>query len=125
MPWPIEWLECDSARIDITITKGATKYIKYQFLDGNKNPIDMSLFAGKAQVRDDSRNLLTEFIVTLDSDGWIILELTPEQTNSLTVDPQADKSIIGRYDVLITDNVGRKISPFWGTVSLDYLETEV
>ena len=125
MPWPIEWLECDSARIDITITKGATKYIKYQFLDGNKNPIDMSLFAGKAQVRDDSRNLLTEFIVTLDSDGWIILELTPEQTNSLTVDPPADKSIIGRYDVLITDNAGRKISPYWGNVSLDYLETEV
>ena len=124
MPWPEEYLLMNSARIDIKIVKGATFFFKIGLNKADKTPVDMSGFTGKAQLRDFDRNLLATFTVTTTASGGLYLELLPEQTKAISVVPSNDRSSIGRYDAMVTDELGKKIVPVWGEVVLDLAETE-
>jgi hypothetical protein len=124
MPWPEEYLLIDSARIDIKIVKGASFFFKIVLNKSDRTPVDMSLFTGKAQLRDFDRNLLATFAVTLTNIGELFLELLPEQTLAISVSPSEDRTSIGRFDCLIEDEVGKKIIPIWGEVTFDLAETE-
>lgn len=124
MPWPEEYLLMNSARIDIKIVKGATFFFKIGLNKADKTPVDMSGFTGKAQLRDFDRNLLATFTVTTTASGGLYLELLPEQTKAISVVPSDDRSSIGRYDAMVTDELGKKIVPVWGEVVLDLAETE-
>lgn len=123
MPWPEEYLLMNSARIDIKIVKGASFLFKIVLNKSDKTPVDMSGFTGKAQLRDYNRNLLATFIVTTTNIGELLLELLPEQTSAISVSPSEDRTSIGRFDCLITDELGKKIIPVWGEVIFDLAET--
>jgi len=124
MPWPEEYLLMNSARIDIKIVKGTTFYFKIVLNKSDGTPVNMTGFTGKAQARDFNRTVFADFAVTTTSIGELFLELTPEQTLAISVVPSEDQSTIGRFDTIITDNLGKKIVPVWGEVTFDLAETE-
>jgi hypothetical protein len=124
MPWPEEYLLMNSARIDIKIVKGATFYFKIGLNKSDKTPVDMTGFTGKAQLRDFNRNLISDFMVRLTSIGELYLELSPEQTAAISITTTEDRSSIGRFDAMVTDDIGKRIVPVWGEATLDIAETE-
>ena len=63
------------ARIDLTIYQGATYWQEWTWLDSNQDPIDLSNYIGRMQIREDveSATVLMEILSTGAADKKIYI----------------------------------------------------
>lgn len=101
-----------SIRADFVIDQGTDFATIINIEDDNDEPLDLSSYTGIAQVRrHPTSSTFYSFVVTLGSDGTLILGMNDTVTSSIPP---------GRYvfDCLITDTSDKTTKIIWGTVEI-------
>lgn len=109
-------LKLAGTRVDIEIAKGTTLTIKLKFTNQSGQPVDLTNYTIKADVRrvPTSSTPIVTFSVT-KSDNVAILSLSPEQTMSLTAGPDLEHPQSKHfYAVEIIRPDGSVFSPIYG-----------
>lgn len=105
-----------AGRLDLTIQQGATFSLQLTFADGNGDPIDLTGYAGAAEVRtsyDAATPVATLSVAVTDpTNGVMTLSLTAAQTAALTA-PSG-----GVWDLLLTTPTGDKFRVLEGNVRI-------
>lgn len=97
-----------AGRYSIVCEQGATKSIQFQWRDSEENPIDLTDYSIRAQVRRSHHS--EDVVIDLGAEGYISI-LTPKDEGqiSITIPASTTEALpIGRfvYDIELEDDVG-------------------
>lgn len=103
------------ANYDITVRKGDTYSQVYQFKDSDGDPIDLTSWSAKAQIREKQHqgsNLIIDFTATITDavNGKVKLSLTSTQTAAIS-------NRTGHWDLLLTNASDEDETYLYGEVT--------
>lgn len=103
-----------ASKYDIVIEQGVTWALTITLKKKNGLKMPLLGYVGRAQIRKSATDptIIAEFLVTIPSEGTVVMSLTDEQTMALNF-------TYGVYDLILTSPEGATIRVLKGTVAFD------